>query len=198
MGLTIEYGPGQTPIDPDEREGLLLPYISTLGELNEFEQLNIQQAVQWTLNRRFTAERILREEFVRRLHREMYGDVWDWAGEFRLTNKNIGVDKYEIPMALRNLLDDCRFWVEHETFGADEIALRFKHRLVSIHCFPNGNGRHSRLIADVLASHVFGRPVFTWGRGDLTGRTDARKEYLAALRSADAGDIGPLLEFARS
>ncbi len=198
MGLELEYIGGQTPMDDDEKQGLRIPTITVRSELDEFEQQNIENAIQWTMSRSFTASEILTEDFVCRLHERMYADVWKWAGEFRRSNKNIGVDKFQIGIELRNLLDDCRWWIEHGTFTADEIAVRFSHRLVFIHCFPNGNGRHSRLIADVLVEKVLGRPVFTWGSVTLTHKGTARSAYLDALRAADMGNVAPLIVFARS
>ncbi len=198
MGLNLTYIGGQTPLDDEELEELLIPTVTTRDELDEFEQQNIESAMQWTLSNRFAAEEILSEEFLRKLHAEMYGKVWSWAGEFRRTNKNIGVDKFQIPLQLRGLLEDCRYWIVHDTFTADEIAVRFKHRLVYIHCFPNGNGRHSRLAADILVSHVFDRPVFTWGRSALQQSNDSRSAYISALHAADQGDLAPLIRFARS
>ncbi len=198
MGLDLVYGKGQTPLDEDEKEGLLIKTISTKGELDEAEQLNIEQAIEWTLRKKFSADDILNEIFIRELHKQMYRDVWRWAGDLRKTNKNIGVDKYQVPVALRQLIDDCKSWITNKIFAPDEIAVQFKHRLVSIHCFPNGNGRHSRLIADVIASHVFGRKVFSWGRNNLVEDGEDREQYLKALKMADKGDIKPLLAFARS
>jgi Fic-DOC domain mobile mystery protein B len=198
MGLELEYIDGQTPLDEDEKEGLLIKTIATRGELDEFEQQNIEQAVGWTLRRSFKLEAILTEDFVRNVHKRMYGDVWRWAGEFRKTNKNIGVDKWQIPMELKCLLDDTKYWIDYNKDEPDEIAIMFKHRMVSIHCFSNGNGRHSRLMADILIEKVFKRPVFTWGAGNLVKQGDARAAYLAAVKAADAGDMLPLVAFARS
>lgn len=198
MGLDLEYIPGQTPIDEDEMEGLLIRTISTRGELDEFEQANIEEALEWTVSERFTRDEILSEKFVMRVHKKMFGKVWDWAGTRRKSNKNIGVDKSQITTELRKLLDDCRYWIDQEVFPPDEIAVRFSHRLVAIHIFPNGNGRHSRLMADILISHGFDKPVFSWGGSDLTSHTDIRKRYLEAIYQADAGNIVPLVEFARS
>jgi Fic-DOC domain mobile mystery protein B len=198
MGLEITYLPGQTPLDEDEKEGLLIRSISTVAELNEAEQLNIQTAIEWTLKRRFQSRDIFSETFVQELHKRMYREVWRWAGEFRKTDKNIGVDKFDIPVRLRQLLDDGQFWLADKTFPPDESAIRFKHRIVSVHCFPNGNGRHSRLMADVIASHVFGNRVFSWSEKDLGRNSDARSLYLQALKKADSGDLTALLEFARS
>jgi Fic-DOC domain mobile mystery protein B len=198
LGLELEYVGGQTPLDEDEKHGLLIPSVTTRGELDEFEQQNIESAIQWTLSRSFRSEEVISEDFVRRLHVRMIGNVWKWAGEFRRTNKNIGVDKFQIGIELRNLLDDCRYWIEHTTYPEDELAVRFKHRLVAIHCFPNGNGRHSRLMADVLVEKVLRRPVFTWGSVLLTQMGEARHKYLTALRNADNGDIEKLVMFARS
>ena len=197
MGLSLEYIDGQTPIDEDEKEGLLIKTISTRGELDEFEQVNIQEAVEWSMRRKFTKEQILTEDFILLVHKKMFGSVWEWAGKKRKTNKNIGVDKTHITVEIRKLLDDCSYWIENNTFDPDEIAVRFSHRLVRIHVFPNGNGRQSRLIADILVSNIFDRPVFTWGHSDLSKKSSVRKEYLNAIYSADSGDYEALVQFAR-
>jgi Fic-DOC domain mobile mystery protein B len=198
MGLDIDYIDGQTPLDEDEKEGLLIPAIATRAELDEFEQQNIEQAVQWTLGRSFKPEVIFNEDFIRAVHKRMYGDVWTWAGVFRKTNKNIGVDKWQIPIEIKCLIDDAKYWYENNTFPPDEMALRFKHRLVSIHCFPNGNGRHSRLIADIIIEKIFKQPVFSWGALKYISEGDARNSYLKAVKAADKGDYSLLLAFARS
>jgi Fic-DOC domain mobile mystery protein B len=198
MGLDFELVDGQTPLNEEEKEGLLIPTITTHGELDEFEQLNIEKAIRWTLTRKFKKEDILKEDFIKLVHKRMYSDVWAWAGEFRKTNKNIGVDRYQVAIELRKLLGDCNYWIDHGTYPPDEIAVRFKHRIVSIHCFSNGNGRHSRMMGDLIIEKIFGKPVFTWGAiADLTKTSDTRKEYLTAVKTADKNDIGPLLEFAR-
>jgi len=198
MGLEVVYQDGQTPLDEDEKEGLLIRTITTREELDEFEQNNIQQAILWLLSKRFSSAEILREEFIMNLHVKMFGQVWKWAGQFRKTNKNIGVDKYGIAQQLRILLDDCRYWIQNETYNQEEIAIRFKHRLVSIHCFANGNGRHSRLMADVIVERIFKGKVFSWGGNDLARVSAARANYLVALKAADAGEIVFLVAFARS
>ncbi|WP_336518343.1 mobile mystery protein B [Pollutibacter soli] len=198
MGLEIEFSEGQTPLDDDEKEGLLISTISTRGELDEFEQLNIEEAILWTIGRSLKAESILTEKFIRNLHKRMYGKVWKWSGEFRRTDKNIGVNKWNIPTDLRNLLDDVKFWTANKTYQPDETALRFKHRLVSIHCFPNGNGRHSRLMADIIIEKIFKQPVFSWGAANLVKKGDIRNIYLSALRNADKGIFESLIQFARS
>jgi Fic-DOC domain mobile mystery protein B len=198
MGLDLAYINGQTPLDEDEKDGLLIPTIATRAELDEFEQQNIEDAIHWVLTRSLSAKTILTEKFVRRLHQLMYGKIWGWAGDFRKTNKNLGIDKWQIPTALNVLLNDTLFWIEHDSFPPDEIAIRFKHRLVSIHCFPNGNGRHSRLMADVLIDKVYKLPVFSWGAGNLVKQSDTRTNYLNAVRAADKNNFEPLLAFARS
>lgn len=198
MGLDKGHNEGQTPLDEEEREGLLIPSISTRGELNEHEQRNIEQAVQWSLGLKPKPERLFTEEFIRSVHKRMFAEVWSWAGEFRKTDKNLGVEKWGIATELRLLLDDTSFWHANETHTPDETALRFKHRLVSIHCFPNGNGRHSRLMADIIVEKLYRRPVFSWGAGRRLGDIDARTAYLKAVKSADTGDYTQLLEFARS
>jgi Fic-DOC domain mobile mystery protein B len=198
MGLDLDFIDGQTPLDDDEKEGLLITTIATRGELDEFEQQNIEQAVQWSLSRSFKAEAVFTEEFIRALHVRMYGNIWARAGEFRKTNKNIGVDKWQISTELRYLLDDVKFWFANNTYPPDEITIRFKHRLVSIHCFSNGNGRHSRLLADIVIEKIFKLPHYTWGAGNLVKEGDQRNAYLNAIRAADAGAIQPLIDFARS
>ena len=198
MGLDLIYNDGQTPLDEDEKEGLLIKSIATRGELDEFEQQNIEDAIQWSLTRKFKSEQILSETFILALHKRMYKNVWRWAGEYRKTNKNIGVDKLEIPVALRSLIDDASYWLENNVYEPDEFALRFKHKLVSIHCFPNGNGRHSRMIADIIIEKIYQLPVFSWGSKSLADENDSRKNYLIAIRKADKGDLELLLKFARA
>lgn len=198
MGLDFTSEDGQTPLEEDEKEGLLISSISTRGELDEFEQQNIEEALQWVFNRSFKAENVFTARFVCELHKKMFGHVWAWAGAFRKTNKNLGVDKWQISIELQKLCNDALYWIAHHTYTADEIAIRFKHRLVSIHCFSNGNGRHSRLIADVIVHKVLGMELFGWGMSGMRDGRDLRKTYLDAIRAADAANFGPLLAFARS
>lgn len=201
MGLKdIGYQEGQTPLDPDEMEGLLIPTVSTRGELDEVEQRNVEKAVLWTVSRRrrFATDEVLSEQFILDLHKRMYGEVWEWAGRFRKSDKNIGVDKNQIGTELRKLLDDCKYWIANEAYSPDELAVRFKHRLVAIHCFSNGNGRHSRLMADVIIEKLFDAEVFTWGSESLIKESKFRGMYLTALRKADLGEVDYLIEFARS
>lgn len=198
MGLAFDSTDGQTPLDEEESEGLLIPTISTRGELDEFEQQNIERALQWTLGRNFKPATVFTEHFIRMIHERMFGDVWSWAGDFRKSNRNIGVDKWQIPTALKSLLDDALYWHENNIYNPDEIAIRFKHRIVSIHCFPNGNGRHSRLMADIIIENIYKQPVFTWGASTFSGKTDARAAYLKALKAADRGEYESLIAFARS
>lgn len=198
MGLELEYIAGQTPLDDDDKAGLLVSTIGTRGELDEFEQFNIEQAVQWSLSRRFRHSDILTEKFVRDLHKRMFGNVWAWAGEFRKSEKNIGVDPWHITVSLRNLLDDTRYWIDNSVYEPDEAVLRFKHRLVFIHCFPNGNGRHSRLMADIVIEQIFRGEHFSWGSGNLSNEGNARSDYLKAVKAADQGDFRLLSDFARS
>lgn len=197
MGLDLDYTNGQTPLDEDEKDGLLIQTVTTRGELDEFEQLGVETTNEWLLSRKLSADKILTEEFVKDLHKRMFNDVWQWAGEFRKTNKNIGVDKFMIGIELKNLLDDCKYWIDKKVFSGDEIAVRLSHRMVLIHPFANGNGRHSRLMADVFINKGFGQPFFTWGSKNLVKKGEARTKYLEALRVADKNDYKSLIEFAR-
>ncbi|NOX17634.1 MAG: mobile mystery protein B [Chlorobi bacterium] len=198
MGLNLNYIDGQTPIDDDEKEELLIPSITTLGELNEFEQLNIDEANEWLLGKSFNFEKVLSVEFIKELHNRMFGNVWKWAGSFRNTNKNIGVDKFFIKTELRKLIEDAKYWKENSTFAPDEFAVRFSHRIVKIHCFPNGNGRHSRMIADILIEKCFGKSSFSWGGKNLTDISETRSEYINALKEADKNNYKTLIKFARN
>lgn len=155
--------PGQTPLEPEELEGLKHPHVTTRGELDGLEQANIQQGLIW-LGRQKNPD-ILSDKFVRKLHTQLLGDVWTWAGHNRLTEKNIGVDPRQIPEQLRNVLDDVQYWIDNETYPPVEIALRFHHRLVKIHPFVNGNGRFARIIADGLLEKVFSLQPIDWTSG---------------------------------
>lgn len=184
-----------TPITPEEQQDLIPTYVTTHAELNLAEQENIAKATAWA--NRNTLENLLSEDFLRALHRRMLGDVWRWAGQFRRTERNIGIDPLHIAVELRTLLGDVRYWIDRNTYPRDEIAIRFHHRLVVIHPFPNGNGRHARLMADLLIRHLDGAP-FSWGGASLPEISQLRSAYIAALRAADNHDIGPLSAFARS
>lgn len=189
--------PGATSLEQEELEGLKIKTITTRGELDRWEQANIGSAMEW-LEKRKKNSSILDEEFVRKLHVQMFGKVWTWAGKFRKTNKNIGIDKLQIGIELRNLIDDVNFWIKNKTYEPDEIAVSFHHRLVAIHCFPNGNGRHARLITDTMLTDLFNLSPFSWGNGDLTGASEVRTKYIDALRAADNHNYEPLKEFVRS
>lgn len=198
MGLTINYKDGQTPLSEEEKEGLLIKSITTHQELDEFEQMNIERAIEWTLIKKFKMEYVLSEKFIKELHYKMFNNVWEWAGKFRLSEKNLGVKFHRIGTELKQLNDDCAFWVKNQTFSEEEIAIRYKHRIVYIHCFPNGNGRHSRLMADIIISHLFNKNVFTWSSASLVNGGEQRTTYLNAIKEADKHDIKPLIDFAKS
>ena len=185
---------GATPIDPDEAEGLVPEHVTTRGELDELEEANIQEGLEWALR---TSREVLSEEFLYELHRRMFDAVWTWAGKVRLTDKNIGVDKNTVRTEVRKLIEDARYWRGNMMYEPDELAVRFHHRLVSIHPFPNGNGRHARLMADLLVEGLGGN-AFSWGGAGLTNTSELRTAYIGALRTADNGNVGPLLKFARS
>jgi Fic-DOC domain mobile mystery protein B len=194
--MKYDYPEGATPLDPDEAEGLLLPHITSRTELDRWEQDNIAEAESWAFRRK--PRDLLSVDFVCRLHKRMFGNVWRWAGKFRRSGKNIGVEWWSIGTEVKKLLDDVKVWIESNVYPPDEIAARFHHRLVSIHLFANGNGRHARLMADLLLVHILGRPRFTWGRENLVQEGDCRQRYITALQAADRREYGPLLAFVRS
>lgn len=194
--LTDADDESSTPLTPDEHAALIPSYVTLRSELNEIEQIGIDRADDWAFSRR--RGDVLDEDFLCALHKRMFGAVWAWAGEFsKESGGNIGLDTWEIGPALRQLRGDVRYWIDHESFPPDEIAARFHHRLVRIHPFPNGNGRLSRLAADLLIVQL-GGPRFSWGRGNLVAISDLRRRYVEALRAADGEVIGPLLAFVRS
>lgn len=198
MGLDLNFNKDGTILSDKEKDGLLIPTITTREELDEFEQQNIEKAVEfYLLRRKYKAEAILTEKYVFNVHKRMLGDVWDWAGTIRKTNKNLGIDLFQISPRLHQLLENCKYWIEHKTFSEEEIALRFKHEIVSIHVFPNGNGRHSRLMGDIIMKHIFKKPIFSWGQKDLVYKNEVRDNYIDALRKADNGDFTSLLGFSK-
>jgi Fic-DOC domain mobile mystery protein B len=187
-----------TPLEPEERDALLQSWITHRRDLNEAEQENIVKGAAWARSRRSRkAADLLTVDFALSLHKRMFGDVWSWAGAYRQTARNIGIDAYRIPADMPMMFDDIGYWVEHGTYPPDETAVRLHHRLVAIHPFPNGNGRHARLMADLLIERLGGK-TFTWGGGSLADVGKLRARYVEALRAADNHDIGPLLAFARS
>lgn len=183
-----------TPLSEEEKDGLIPSYITLRGELNEAEQANILEAGDWAFRRK---RDVLDEAALNDLHKRMFGRVWAWAGRYRQSGKNVGVEAYRIPTELRQLLTDCRFWIDNGTYFPDEIAARFHHRLVQIHPYPNGNGRHARLATDLLLV-ALGQPRFSWGSKGLSDPGETRRRYIAALRNADHHDLTPLLDFVRS
>jgi len=191
-----EYPEGATPIDREESEGLRLTHITTREELNLFEAENIRAGMMWAWRSR--RKEMLDEGFIKLLHQKMFGDVWKWAGEFRKSNKNIGVAREKIGIELRKLCEDMKGWIEFDSWPIDEMAVRFHHRLVWIHPFANGNGRHARMMTDLLLEKKFGAMRFTWGKDEINQANDCRQQYIQALQSADRGDYSHLLRFVRS
>jgi Fic-DOC domain mobile mystery protein B len=184
-----------TLLTVEEQRDLIPAHISNRRELNEAEQENILRGQDWALRRR--RPDLLNEKFITELNRQMLGEVWRWAGDFRRSQRNLGIPFYEIQAALRHLLDDAKAWIEYKSFSADEIAVRFHHRLVAIHPFPNGNGRHARLMADLLVMRLGGER-FSWGRASIRDAGEMRTQYITALKAADNHDYRQLLAFARS
>lgn len=192
--MKFSYPPGATPLDPNEVSGLRPVSIATQEELNAFEQANIAEAERWALGRK--RREFLSDEFIRGLHRRMFNQVWKWAGRYRTSDKNIGEPWLQIPVKVHELCNDVLYWVEHGTYAWDELGARFHHRLVTIHPFPNGNGRHARLMTEVLLMN-HDQKLFTWGRENLVRPGEARRRYIAALKAADGRDYAPLIDFVR-
>lgn len=191
----IFAGPeGATPLSPQDQRALRQSWIVTRDDLNAAEQVNILAGRAWALRSRVA---LTSEQYLRRLHQRMFGDVWSWAGKLRMVETNIGALPHEIPVRLRQFLGDVDYWRTNDTYAGDELAARFHHGLVLIHPFANGNGRHSRLAADLLCRQLQIEP-FSWGSISLDNPGDTRRAYLTALRAADQHDFVPLLAFVRS
>lgn len=192
--MAIVYPDGATPLDPNELGGLKFKHVTTRAQLDELEQVNIQSGLRWLGRHRGD---VLTDDFVVTLHKRLFGEVWDWAGSFRRTGKNIGVDPAQIGVELRMLMDNVRYWAAHDTYAAAEAAIRLHHRLVQIHPFPNGNGRHARIMADAVLRRVYREKPIDWAGGhDLQKMNDRRAAYIAALKAADREDFTALLVFA--
>ncbi len=187
----FETDDNSTPLTEEEKQQLKAKWITTRAELNDLETKCIAQAEIWLLKNK---NDILNENFIKTLHKKMFGDVWKWAGVFRTSERNIGVAPYEIQPKLRMLLNDVKYWIENKTYSQKEIAVRFHHKLVQIHPFPNGNGRISRLMADLLM-RKFGNKKLNWGSNNLTEISAIRKQYIEALKFADNSDYSKLLHF---
>lgn len=191
----FEADDNSTPLTAEEKDGLKLKWITLRSELNEAEARNIAEAQIWlAMNKN---KDVLSDSFLRNLHKKMFGNVWKWAGKYRETERNIGVAPYQIPIKLMQLFDDVKFWISNNTYSNHEIAVRLHHRLVQIHPFPNGNGRVSRLMADLASSQLEGKALY-WGDVNLVNVSEIRTKYIAALRKADAGDYSDLLNFTKS
>ena len=191
--MRFEYAPGATPIDMNEARG---PHSRGISRCNvsstSTRKRTSSESNEWLFARRRGDP--LDERFIHTVHRRMFNQTWRWAGQARRSDKNIGVSWVEIPARLRQMVGDVRAQIEHRAYSPTEIAARYHHRLVAIHVFPNGNGRHARLMADLLISELAGRR-FDWGRGSLVAANELRARYIAALKAADGGDIRPLLAF---
>jgi Fic-DOC domain mobile mystery protein B len=194
MSEALDEPQDATPLTPDERDGLIPSHVTLRSELNELEQQNILEAYAWAFQRR---RKPVHEAFGRNLHRRMFRNVWRWAGTYRTSGKNLGVDPQLILPRLYEALEQVSYWIENKTFPPDKIAVRFSHALVVVHPFPNGNGRWSRLMADILVVKL-GQQRFTWGGSASGAHDEIRSAYIAALKAADNHDFTPLLAFARS
>lgn len=195
MALTIAHPPGATPLNPDELGGLIPTHLTTQEQLNEWEQKNILEGERWAFERKHG--NVLSTKFACTLHERMFGETWNWAGQIRTSEKNIGIDPAEIRPALHELFENVKAQIAHKSYSIDEIAARFAHKFVWIHPFANGNGRASRTMTDLLLL-ANGAEQFDWGAADLISVGDARHRYLTALRAADQHDYSQLLTLVRS
>ena len=190
----LDFPDGATLLDPDELDGLRYKHITTRGELDQIEQAAITEGLNW-LSKQKKID-VLSQAFVLGLHKRLFGSVWKWAGTYRRTEKSISVDPIQIAIQVQQLLEDANYWIDHGTYPPKELAARFHHKLVSIHPFPNGNGRHARIMADALLTKRLDEPAIDWAGGySLEAMNERRNQYIAALRAADKHDMSALLAF---
>ena len=190
--------PDATPLAHEELLGLIPTWIATRSDLNLAEFTNVNAAQTTPSWQKMPTEKLLDDLQLRRLHKAMFGNVWVWAGQYRTRNMNIGFDFARVALEVRNLLEDARFWFrESSTEQLEADACQLHHRLVSIHPFANGNGRHARFYTDLILQSK-SLPAFSWGGANLVDPSDNRSRYITALQLADRGDLTALKEFVRS
>ena len=186
---------GATPLTPDDLRGLIPSHYATRSQLDVHEHANIVQARSWAFKSRKLKNDLVSYSGLFLLHKRMFDDTWEWAGKQRRVQTNIGVDPSQISTELANLIGDVTYWLQNASFPLTELAVRFHHKLVWIHPFPNGNGRHARLAADLLVFFNGGKEL-SWGGTSLSASSDVRREYISALRKADECDFTDLIKFA--
>ena len=188
----VEFG--QTPIDDNEKQALI-PSLNTLEELNVCEHENIIEARKWALNPRVIGRYdVFDVNFLLKLHEKMLDKTWKWAGQLRTSGKNIGCDPYQIRTELKTLCDDANYWIEHQTYSVEQLALVFHHQLVKIHLFPNGNGRHARLVSDCIIKKYAPAKKIDWQGKNFRSSEELRKNYILSLRKADSGSYLELFD----
>ena len=190
----MDHPESAAPLDPDQGEGLKFPHVETRAELDQLEQQNIQDGLKW-LSRQRKFDELLNEGFVLALHQNLFGAVWDWVGKYRRTEKNIGVNPIYISIEVRNLLDDAKYWIEHQTYSREEFAARLHHRLVQIHPFANGNGRHARIFTDAILERELNQKPINWSTSGSVDDEAHRQNYLKALGAADGGEYQLMIDF---
>lgn len=199
MSLLTDNPPGSTPLSPEDLIGLKLPHVQTRGQLNEVEAANILQGQNWLASHSsLILDEIFSREFVLVLHRNLFGDVWSWAGSLRQREVNIGVDPFTIEVVLRNFLEDAKCWIEFNHFNKIDLNARLQHRLVQIHPFPNGNGRHSRIFTNTVTRFILKSKPLIWASMALENASTERDNYITALRKADAGDFSVFEQYLKN
>jgi Fic-DOC domain mobile mystery protein B len=203
MALIGAHAPGATPLRPEDVERLRpeLRWVKTLEQLNPLEAANIAECEKWAqTSRLFTLPEFLATTRMERVHREMFDEVWLWAGEIRTheLENAFASPAHRVRTDLEVLWGDARYWLEQQSFAPDELAVRLHHRLVKVHPFANGNGRHARLVVDFLLERHFGLERLRWGGMSLGEEGFGRATYISALQRADQNDYQPLLEFCRA
>ncbi len=79
-----------TPLDPAQRAALLQTWITTRNDLNEAEQENIVKGAAWARRRRGAKPAdMLNNDYVKTLHKQMFGEVWKWGGTYRQNELNM-------------------------------------------------------------------------------------------------------------
>ncbi len=184
--------PGETPLD--DISGLKLKHIRTVSGRADVEFENMALAIDKYLTRapsRRTAPFSLR--WMLRVHREMFGNVWTWAGKRRTTDGlTLGVPAIRVEIALEELSRDLSLWRD-APIGRQEEAAILHHRAVSIHPFLDCNGRWARMLSRIWQLQHTG-DYTRWPETELfQGQSSLRPAYIRALQEADAGDMTALI-----
>ena len=173
---------GQTPLPPELQKGLISKNVQTIGELDEYEEQNIAEGMVWLEDSNANS---LNYSFWLRLHKKLFGNVWNWAGEIR--SHDLGNADFLYPEkvrpALMQLIGDAEYWFKNDTYPKKETIARIHEKLLTIHPFANGNGRWSRILTEYICKQNK-IDIPKWNLKSKDDPQKRRKEYIEAVELA--------------